>query len=418
MKQIITVLQGGERLPMVMGNDNIPLLYPNLYVVSMLRKKDAMNTIKAKCRSIMQMYQWCQENEISIEDRFKTGHILAMQEIESLCIFLNKECSFKKNTKKNKTIKINKMIQLNLKMTKDNSKYVCNATYNRRLIEVNNYCRWLVDHMMNDVDRGSVLYIRTMNSMEAMSKHINAHKLHVRGSVDDEPRGLSTKAEEILQAVIKPQSDANPYHNDFVKKRNHLYVMISMLLGLRRGEMLKLEVRQIDIANRKIHVKRNPNDKIDTRTNEPNVKTRSRILEFDDTLLILLRDYINKRKKLKRAWTHPFLFTTQSGNPLSLSAADDIYKKLRERIPQLFEEGLTQHVLRHQWNYNFTEEMKKVGLTDAQIEFYRKQHMGWSHNSKMPDLYNKRAQREAAQKASLTFQEKINEKINGGNSKI
>lgn len=416
IKEIL--LQGSERFPVIVGNDDMPMLYPNLYLLTMSRKRDALNTMKAKCRTVMHLYSWCELNNIVIESRFKDGQLFNAQEIESLCASLSEEYSFANDKEdRNEKIRISttNIIELNFKLPKNLKKYVHNNTYNNRLIYVCRYMEWLIDHLMSGVSRETGVYARTMLDREKMIKDLNNSKFHSRN--DSQIKGLSSGVQEILYNVIDSQNESNPFVYDFVKLRNHLFVYLSLATGMRRGEMLKLKNSHFNVATKGLTVERNPDDPDDKRSTEPNVKTNSRILKINPDICKLLIKYLQQRSNLKKARAHPFLFVSRTGSPLSYSSVGSLYAKLKKKVPELFDEKLSQHVLRHQWNKNFSEEMKLKKLPDEQIDTFRKVLMGWSATSLMPERYNKEFITEQANELSVLMQDKVFNVVKDSNIK-
>lgn len=94
--------QTGERFPILLGQGGIPVFYPNLYLLTMCRRKDAVNTMRARNRAIIHLYLWAEINKIDLEDRFKRKELLSIEEIESLCTSLSKELKFINNYKSKK----------------------------------------------------------------------------------------------------------------------------------------------------------------------------------------------------------------------------------------------------------------------------------------------------------------------------
>ena len=402
--------QTGERFPILLGQDGIPVFYPNLYLLTMCRRKDAVNTMRARNRAIMHLYLWAEINKIDLEGRFKSKELLSIEEIESLCTSLLKELKFVKNYKSNKKLNLpRKITSLNFSMGIEKIKYVCSNTYNQRIMYVTAYIEWLLYVFLDKVERTSNLYISTMHAKDQMIKFINARKLTARYASD--PRGLDDGVETKLLQIIDPKEEKNPFVRDFVKIRNQLYVKLALSTGLRRGEMLKIKVEHINLVTKKLSIKRSPDDILDKRVIEGNVKTNSRYVMIEDSLFKIIKDYLRFRSKLKKARSHPYLFVSQTGSALSYSSAGYIYIKIRENSSSM-PDNLTQHEIRHEWNYKFSKSAKKKNLRDEKSDTLRKYLMGWSSNSSMPRRYDERSISEEASELSLIIQSDVMDSIN------
>ncbi|MGD7494976.1 hypothetical protein ACQCP4_06100, partial [Ralstonia pseudosolanacearum] len=98
---------------------------------------------------------------------------------------------------------------------------------------------------------------------------------------------------------------------------------------------------------------------------------------------------------------HGFLWTTSNGVPLALSTVNDIFRRLRKKVPGL-PSDLTPHALRHDWNERFSEKIDSLPAErkpgDAKEAQVRSHMMGWESNSNMAARYTKRfIQKKAAE---------------------
>jgi|SaaInlV_200m_DNA_3_1039701.scaffolds.fasta_scaffold00202_34 integrase/recombinase XerD len=96
-------------------------------------------------------------------------------------------------------------------------------------------------------------------------------------------RALTGKEVHKILSAITLHSNAV-----LILKRDMLLVHILLFCGLRKGEVLGLEVRDIDIANRKITIR-----------SETTKSRKMREIPINQTLLIHLIDYLSERKKYK-----------------------------------------------------------------------------------------------------------------------
>jgi len=373
-------------------------------------KSDAFNTIRSKSRALMCIYTWADINGVDLETRFSKGELLSLAEIDSICDSMKHEYKFIKKlgdeSEKVKTKKNQKIFQLNFKLNESDIKYVSNDTYNFRLMYITKYLDWLVSISMSNISRNGDLYATTMIAKDEMIYHLNARKRPSKSDV--EVKGFDDDVQNMLIEIVDSDNPSNPFENKFVKIRNQIFILLSLCTGLRRGEMLKLKVEDFDVATKSLKIIKIKDDPVDPRNIEPSVKTKGRMLELEDIVVFNLLKYLNLRSKIRKARTHPFLFVSKYGKPLSYTSAGDIYITLRQKILNL-PDDLSQHAVRHRWNENFSEIMqnKYAHLSETEIDNYRKFLMGWSSASKMPDRYNKKFIRKQAGKVSLEIQKEI-----------
>jgi integrase len=120
-----------------------------------------------------------------------------------------------------------------------------------------------------------------------------------------------------------------------------------------------------------------------------------------------LSDYIlHHRRRLNKAQRHDFLFVSDSGDPLSISALDKTFRVLRAKCPEL-PRTLTAHVLRHTWNDRISEEMDGRKVDPELEKKVRSFQMGWKPTSQSAAVYTRRFVRNKAQQVSVDLQKKI-----------
>ncbi len=217
--------------------------------------------------------------------------------------------------------------------------------------------------------------------------------------------GLEPEIQKRLMDVIHPDSPENPWKNAEVRVRNRLLILMMLVLGVRKGELLLTRIRDVNFQSNELLIRRLPDDPDDPRSYEPNTKTRDRILPFEDDLAALIEEYVlTVRKKAPAAGRHDFLFTaTGTGQPLSLAGVTKIFRTLRNKISDL-PDNLTSHVLRHTWNDRFSELMEQNNVSEVEEKKLRSYLMGWSEFSGMAATYTKRYVRQKANEASLNLQ--------------
>ncbi len=208
-----------------------------------------------------------------------------------------------------------------------------------------------------------------------------------------------------LMAVLDPNSQENPWSDPFVRLRNWVIVCWLLGTGMRRGELLGLRVRDFNRGQAYCEIKRRHDDKHDMRRRQPNTKTLERLAPLDGVLTDLGEQYLGARKKIEAARKHGILFVAEDGKPLSDSAITGMFALLRERHPDLG--PVSAHVLRHQWNEDFSAYADTVGMGPDEEVRERCWLMGWSPTSKMPGHYLKRRTKAKADEHSKEMQRRL-----------
>lgn len=227
----------------------------------------------------------------------------------------------------------------------------------------------------------------------------------------DPRKGLDEAASLRLREVIRPDSPDNPWQPE-VRNRNGLMILMLWSLGLRRGELLALETRDIRFTADQalLQIVRRPDNRADHRRPRPSVKTLGRELLLEPSLAHLLHDYITAgRRALPGARKHPFVFVSAAdGSPLGLSAFNKLFDRLRLRVADL-PADFSPHIMRHSWNDTFSKLSDRANPHRTDVERTKEERMraylmGWSANSQIAVRYSRRWLTEEANKRLLSLQ--------------
>jgi integrase len=291
------------------------------------------------------------------------------------------------------------------------------------LAVIENFLSWASDPINTGVDPiypQRAISIEHLNSTKAMVKTtLNAYRVGTVQSRRPEP--LNTDELKSLHHSIDPlgafkrgplaAASIFPTTPWEIKTclRNWLMFCIAEHCGLRIGEILKLTME--DIASLTpggalvVHVRRRPDDPLDTRTHPPAVKTLERVLEVPFRLRWGFKCYLTSRSILARsAGKTPYLFVTEEGDPLSYSSAHSALEVLGKHVGIT---RLTWHTLRHTWAELLAKELFALnGVEEHAMEKLRYLG-GWSDRSQVPFQYIRNAIRDSANQ----FLRKRNEQL-------
>ena len=154
-------------------------------------------------------------------------------------------------------------------------------------------------------------------------------------------------------------------------------------------------------------VRRRADDPSDRRPEQPNAKTRDRILRFDEETARAIETYLKYRGQIRGARTHGFLIVAaRTGVELSPSGYKKIFRTLREKVVGL-PADLVSYLLRHTFNDLFSELADKKKLPESKEVKARNYANGWSEGSRTAQTYTRRFTRREATKFSLELQAQI-----------
>jgi site-specific recombinase XerD len=120
-----------------------------------------------------------------------------------------------------------------------------------------------------------------------------------------------------------------PYDNDFLRYRNHAIFATFLFAGLRKSELFKLSVTDVDIENLSLYVRKGKGSK-------------DRIIPMSHTLAQSLKRYLVERRKLYK--TCPGFFTSY---PRNQGYTDSGLKRVVRRLKDISKIEFTIHRLRH-----------------------------------------------------------------------
>lgn len=409
------VAANGERLPILVGSDGLPLFEPTLFALTEIRAKNrAANTIGNSLRAILVFYLFLDLHGIKLRERLSDAQLFSLGEIEDLVRLcrLPIEKIVSASGQSEATSVAGSVVSLEKYRQRVASQFIREIvpTYAAtRLRCIRDYLKWLVS------DRSSRVGVESeyRSAIEAAGRFVvgaidarlpvgNARSyLGVR-------EGLAPDSVKELLRIIDPNSPDNPWQDVHSRFRNELIILVLYYLGVRRGELLGVRVFDIDFRKGSVIIARRADDPTDPRKDQPNVKTRAREIPLSQLLQDKTNAYVVKyRSALPAARRHEFLFVaSDSGAPLSIPSFAKIFNVIRAKCPSL-PRNLFAHLLRHTWNDRFSEEMDKRGVGEETEKKTRSYLMGWSETSGTAATYTRRHVRKKAQEASLNMQERM-----------
>ena len=406
----------GERFPiLISGATGVPLFEPTIYAASELRgKNSASNTMAQAMRSVMLLYIVLERRGIDLNQRMAGGRFLDATDIEDIVSVCKTtmpsilESEDQISSRPRKVLSLEKA-RMALSRTKQGTD-VEPATTAIRLNYIRDYLRWLANsrllRLTSSKDRSNL-----MDMARIVDESIKNKTPRKSGRNQMNQRvGLSRAAQECLTDIMSGNSTENPWIGDHAKARNVLIIRLLLHTGIRRGELLGLRIEDINAQQNEILVCRRPDDVTDPRLNEPNTKTRDRLIPINSELAHEIRGYVAMRREFKGARRHGFLLVANgTGKPLSVSAFNRIFQALQPVSPLL--QYLTPHVLRHTFNDNLSDALDNANVSPEQEIQIRNRLNGWSERSQMAAVYTKRHTQKKAADAILAMQRQLTVKV-------
>lgn len=407
--------RNGERLSVLTVANGLPVHEVTLYLDSFRRRGRAANTIHFACCTLALLYRALDRAEIDLMGRLSSGSFLTGPELTRIASLTQLQMTDAdehcKHEGKSRATAINvARIPLRLNPKQAQLVPVDVGTQASRIRYMADFLGFITGYVAPSLspERRTRLEKDSAQALSAFRAQIPAvsrrAKLNAR-------IGLTHKEQELLLTAVHPESSLNPWARGFVRRRNWLIVLLLLATGMRKGELLGLQVGDINPSEPKLRIIRRADAIEDARRVQPNTKTRDREIEVSPAIMRTLWEHINvDRRSIPAARKIPQVFVSDEGKALSGSSIDKAFRQLRSACPAL-STRLTSHVMRHTWNERFSEQADAMGLTDVEEQQARNQQQGWSDNSASAATYTRRHTAKKGNEISLLLQERLDEQL-------
>lgn len=414
-KIVLTVFSDGERCPILVDREGVPIFDATVWSVTKYRHKSSA-TMEQALRGAMLIHNFCWRQDIDLTARIESGAFFATGELDALlseaftpsahlrtASRTTRDLSFGQITSHSKLLLIRKLPSNHRKQS------VGAGTAKLRLMYAAEYIKWLGErrkHILinNGADNKSDL-LRPRAYAARLKEFVNQIEERSPSATSKGRISLSAEQRAKLLSVFDVNSHENPWDSHFVRIRNWLIIRWLLGTGMRRGELLGLQVRDFDRRRSCLEIRRRQDNKCDQRRRQPNVKTLERLAPLDEYLTEIGEQYLKARNKIDVAMRHRFFFVAEDGKPLSESAIAKMFATARARYPDVG--PVSAHVLRHQWNEDFSSYADSVKLNADEEIRERCWLMGWAPGSKMPAYYLKRRTRAKADEHVTEMQRRL-----------
>lgn len=408
LRIVRTRLSNGEVVPQLIDALGCPSFYPTVWSMAVLRRRSAA-TMEQGLRGAMMLHRFCITRSIDLTNRIATsaGTILTPSELLDLVdrAMRPAEDLTSPVPAKQRAPSPNSARLFRAMPAPASIRVVRNGTARIRLHYLTAYLRWRGENQLPRIQDRELAREYRFN-LDAVLGHL--HAALPTGKAGGTVESLTPDQMALALAVTDPAHPDNPWMDCFVRARNFLIVRWLLATGMRRGELLGLQLRDFDRRLMALRIVRRQDNPADPRRRPPNQKTLSRINPLSEDMTKIGEAYLDRRKELLKAAGRKdrgFLVVASDGAPLSDSSVTEIFVDIRNAHPGVG--PLTAHVLRHQWNEEFSRTADAKGLDPDAEARERRELMGWSARSAMPAHYLRRKTRADAAKTSLETQKRL-----------
>ena len=222
--------QSGERYRMLVDAETgQPLWWPMLFITTQLRNRGrSVATIEAALGAIQVLFAYAEAHGIDLERRVLSRQNLALHEMNALSDLAQR--SFDRRARQGRT---------------NRAATVSKAHHYNRLSWIAGYLDWYA-HMVRD--NGGTR--DDDEAIETVVKMIRARRPRWGRGASIRDRALTDEQCDRLLEVIKPSHPENPFQDQRTAERNELAVLMLLSLGIRRGELLGIQVPDINWQQR------------------------------------------------------------------------------------------------------------------------------------------------------------------------
>lgn len=402
--------QNGEHHSVLMGPNGLPVHSATLFLRRYRLSGHAANTIQLVCQCLALLHRELDAHpSVDLLDRLRSGQFLTRSELYRLSEVAQYPMrGLAHESKKQAASQVVSLESVRMRRGKASktTHAVGKANHANRMRYMAEYLGFLAAYYAEGLPRPQrqQLLLESAEALKAFKAQIprvtKRAKLGAR-------EGLSREDQDRLLQVVHPDSPDNPWERGFVRRRNWVIVMVLLATGMRSGELLGLQISDLNPTSSKIGVLRRADSKTDSRSVPVATKTNDREVELRPGIMKALLFHINhERHRIRAARKCPQVFVAQDGSPLSARSIGKLFQQLRAACPGL-PVTLTSHVMRHTWNERFSEQIDEMGVPEEMEARARNEQQGWTENSKSSLHYTRRHTRVKGRKVALKLQETL-----------
>lgn len=349
MRVVKVQLQNGERLPMLLDSQGLPVVSVNEWILS--RRHRSLNTLLRNVQELTPVHVWLEAKGADLFELIRSGRYWGEAFVSSLIEALRRS-----QRKSKKVVKL----------------AVRPDTTNKRISTVLRYLNYCFDVVLSDQELSGARRKAIRDIWNKIKDTLKDAFMNPEPPNTGVKKGITAEQARFLQDALDPASSTLACSLQ-VKLRNYLIVVLMLFYGLRPGEVLSLRLSDVEFgALSNVRVRRRRVSAEDTRSKPASIKRAGRILVLDNPkFAMLLRDYaMNAREvavRRAKGKANSFFFLSRDGEPLSESSVQAIFKQVRRAYPARLPGNLSAKSLRHCFTNGVHWELRQQGHGEDEI---------------------------------------------------
>ncbi|MBE2211781.1 MAG: site-specific integrase [Xanthomonadaceae bacterium] len=378
MRIVSIIHPAGHEMPMLVDKDGLPIPDANEWLFG--RRSQAPTTQSRVLSELVPLCRWAEDNAIDVRQRIEGGQGFTEAEIISGLV---------------------ETLRLNFN-SKDAKKRVSNSVFNLRLATCNAYLKWMCNECIARLASDDRRVDRIVAIKGLVHDWLTQSATAQPVSQNPSAKALTADQQSALAELLHPKIRGLG-GTLAAKYRNFVAIMLMLLCGLRRGELLSLRVEDVTFgAIPSIQVRRRSPDPDDKRRPRPRVKRLPRTLALDPFLAHFINDYVMVHREvlLERSKTDtPYLIVSDEGDPLSISRIYALCVELRRKLKGVVPDNFSPHSLRHSFSESMEQALRNAGLDESR----RAQALALLRGDTSLDSQNVYIEREIRERANLVL---------------
>lgn len=348
-----------------------PLIIPNLWIDE-LSLSSRTNTLEAYIRDIAILYRWGSKQGVSIEDRLKSLQGFLSPEIRNIAHTLCRTSA---------------------------GELASQSTCRRRLESLRSFLSFAFDYY---VEMGRISLIEQIQAEKNRTRQINqfAKQIAFAANASKHPMpstDLSPAEVEIVDAIIHPASELNPFRDSKVRFRNYCMFRVLLETLARRGELALMEITDVQLGHRPTITIKEPNITEKYRRRDgASLKTLGRMVPISESLANILSHYIDDVRDdfLQPGRPSKALFlSARDGRRVSTYTINQILNQV-EAVPEVA--AMNKRIHPHGLRATAANEVRRKVSQAGQSSMVDLQEClsylgGWVQGSSMVQLYTRSA---------------------------
>jgi integrase len=392
------IARSGHEVAILIDHGRGPALYPTVFMTCCYDKSGtSANTREMVLRAIGMARAWAEARDRDLDHDLRRGQFLSHNDVEALAdhLMLSVEAQAAANiaasSVRRSPRRTSKLEQLrpNPKALSKLDAGIKPGSGFPRINWVAKYVEWHLQQRIGAADRSRDERDELRNlGPQVLARLRERGRGDGRRAMDNEAlEGVPQEVIDLVSDALRPGDPRNPFTPGFVQERNELLWHFFISTGGRRGEVQSVLVEDVQYSTRRLYISQS---KTQTRTVSI---SRAAAEKFDQFIQ-------NHWSKLpQQARRRGFLFTSESGEPLSVRSINRIFVTIRTRVPGC-PKFLVPHTTRRSWNDRFSELVDNAPpekRMSAEREMRTRNALqGWSPDSSMGALYANRHIRKKA----------------------